>query len=610
MELGKALRGLWAAVARTFAFLRVALANVVVLAVLVAVIAALATGPGAPNVSAHSALLLDPKGDVVERAAVPAPNVLSLLGGLGSLAQTPLADILRGIERAADDDRIEALVFDPKALGYVAPAALEAIGDALAAFRDSGKPVVAKGRYYGRDDYYLASFSDRIYLHPLGEVMLGGYGRYDTFYAGALERLKAQVNVFRVGTFKAFVEPYERQDMSDAAKAANRAVVDALWRRFVDRVAANRGLDAQAVYRYANGYDQLLAAVAGDTAAAALDHGLVDEVLDDEALATRLRALAGSDDAFGRVALGNYLRPAAAPGFGDAVAVITAAGPILMGRQPPGAVGSENMAALLADAREDDDIKALVLRVDSGGGSVLASEIIREQVQRVQAAGKPVVVSMAGTAASGGYWIAATADEIWAAPTTITGSIGVFAILPTFEDSLRAVGISRDGVATGPLAGGLDPMRTLSEPMRRLLQASIEHAYDRFVALVAEGRSLSPEAVDAVGQGRIWTGEQALARGLVDQLGGLDDAISRAAELADLPRFAVRHLEDAPTPLQALAQRLIDDFGIRGQAAGPRGQAGLVGPVARALLREWQLLDALNDPKHVYALCDACGPLL
>ncbi len=607
MELGKALRGLWAAVARTFAFLRIALANLLVLAVLIAVVAALATGPGAPNVPAHSALLLDPKGDVVERAAVPAPNVLSLLGGLGSLAQTPLGDILRGIERAASDDRIEALVFDPKALGHVAPAALETIGDALAAFRDSGKQVVAKGRYYGREDYYLASFADHIYLHPLGEVMLGGYGRYDTFYAGALERLKAQVNVFRVGTFKAFVEPYERQDMSAAAKAANRAVIDALWRRFVDRVAANRGLDAGAVYRYADSYDQLVAAAAGDTALAAREAGLVDEVLDDEALMARLRALAGSDDAYGRVALASYLRPVVPQVFGDAVGVITAAGPILMGRQPPGAIGSENMAALLADAREDDDIKALVLRVDSGGGSVLASEVVREHVQRVQAAGKPVVVSMASTAASGGYWIAATADEIWAAPTTITGSIGVFAILPTFEESLRALGITRDGVATGPLAGGLDPMRTLSEPMRRLLQASIEHGYGRFVALVAEGRGLSPEAVDAVGQGRIWTGEQAMDRGLVDRLGGLDDAIARAAELADMPRFAVRHLEEPPTPLQALAQRLIEDFGIGAQTAG---QSGLVGPVARTLLAEWQLLDALNDPKHVYALCDACGPLL
>ncbi len=607
MELGKALRGLWTAVARTFAFLRVALANLLVLVVLIAVVAALATGPGAPNVPVHSALLLDPRGDVVERAAVPAPNVLSLLGGLGSLAQTPLADILRGIERAAGDDRIEALVFDPKALGHVAPAALETIGDALAAFRDSGKQVVAKGRYYGREDYYLASFADRIYLHPLGEVMLGGYGRYDTFYAGALERLKAQVNVFRVGTFKAFVEPYERQDMSAAAKAANRAVIDALWRRFVDRVAANRGLDAGAVYRYADSYDQLVAAAAGDTALAAREAGLVDEVLDDEALMARLHALAGSDDAYGRVALTSYLRPVVPQVFGDAVGVITAAGPILMGRQPPGAIGSENMAALLADAREDDDIKALVLRVDSGGGSVLASEIVREHVQRVQAAGKPVVVSMASTAASGGYWIAATADEIWAAPTTITGSIGVFAILPTFEESLRALGVTRDGVATGPLAGGLDPMRTLSEPMRRLLQASIEHGYGRFVALVAEGRGLSPEAVDAVAQGRIWTGEQAMARGLVDRLGGLDDAIARAAELADMPRFAVRHLEEPPTPLQALAQRLIEDFGIGAQAAG---QAGLVGPVARTLLAEWQLLDALNDPKHVYALCDACGPLL
>ena len=607
MELGKALRAVWTAVARALAFLRVALANLLVLGILAAAVAVLTTGTGASNIPSRAALVLDPKGDVVEQASVPVPSALTLLGGLGSLAQTSLADILRGIEDAARDDRIAALVFDPESLGYVAPAALEAIGEALTDFRGSDKPVIAKGRYYGREDYYLASFADDVYLHPLGEVMLGGYGRYDTFYAGALQRLKAQVNVFRVGTFKAFVEPYERQDMSAAAKAANRAVVDGLWRRFVDRVAANRGLEAEAVRRYANRYDELVAAAAGDTALAAKMNGLVDEVLDDEAVAGRLRALAGDEGTYGRVALVNYLQPAAPHLFGDAVGVVTASGPILMGRQPPGVVGSENIAALLTDAREDDDIRALVLRVDSGGGSVLACEIIREHVQRLQAAGKPVVVSMASTAASGGYWIAATADEIWAAPTTITGSIGVFAILPTFEESLRAVGITRDGVATGPLAGALDPMRALGEPMRRVLQASVEHSYGRFVALVAEGRDLAPDAVDAVGQGRIWTGEQALAHGLVDNLGGLDDAIARAAELAELPRFGVRHLAEPPTPLQALTRRLIEDFGIGAQAAEP---AGLVGPVARTLLAEWQLLDALNDPKHIYALCDACGPLL
>lgn len=607
MQLGKPLRRVWTGVARTLAFLRVALANLVVIAILVVVVVALATGPNTSSVPTGSALLFDPQGDVVEQASVPAPSVLSLLGGLGSLAQTRLADLLHGIERAAGDDRIEALVFDPEALGYVAPAALEAIGEALATFRDSGKRMIAKGRYYGRDEYYLASFADDVYLHPLGEVMLGGYGRYGTFYAGALERLKTQVHVFRVGTFKAFVEPYERQDMSAAAKAANRAVVDALWRRFVDRVAANRGLAAGAVYRYANSYDQIVAAAAGDTALAAKEHGLVDEVLDDETLAARLRAAAGRGDHYGRVVLADYLQPAVAHAFGDAVGVVTATGPILMGRQRAGAIGAESMAALLAKAREDDDIKALVLRVDSGGGSVLASEIIREHVQRVQAAGKPVVVSMASTAASGGYWIAVAADEIWAAPTTITGSIGIFAILPTFEESLRTVGITRDGVATGPLAGGLDPMRALGEPMRRVLQASVEHGYGRFVAVVAEGRNLSPEAVDAVGQGRIWTGEQAMARGLVDRLGGLDDAIARAAELADMTRFGVRYLEERPTPLQVLAQRLLEDLGIGAKPAGATGRTGLV---AGALLEEWQLLDALNDPKHIYALCDACGPFL
>lgn len=604
MELGKAIRRFGTGIARTLAFLRVSLANLIVVAILVLIVVALTSGPGAPSVPQEAALVLAPKGDIVEQQSVPVPNALTLLGGLGSLSQTRLADVLRAIEDAAEDDRIEALVFDPKSLGYVSPVQLEAIGDALAQFRESGKKVVAKGRYYGREDYYLASFADAVYLHPLGEVALPGYGRYDTFYAGALERLKAHVHVFRVGTFKAFVEPFQRQDMSPEAKAANRAIIDAVWQRFVARVAANRGLPEADVYRYANEYDQLVAAAGGDNALAAKRAGLVDEIHDEEAVAEALRALTGADDDYRRIALADYLEPAVPHLFGDAVGVVTATGNIVMGHRPPGAIGAENMADLLADAREDDDIKALVLRVDSGGGSVLASELIREQVQRVQAAGKPVVVSMASTAASGGYWIAATADEIWAAPTTITGSIGIFAILPTIEESMRAVGVTLDGVATGPLVGAGDPMLALSEPMRRLLQASIEHSYQRFVTLVAEGRDLTPAAVDAIGQGRIWTGEQALELGLVDNLGGLEDAIARAAELADLDRFGVRHLAEPPTRFQAIARQLMEEVGVGG------GAPTELAPVAATLLEDWRLLAALNDPKHVYALCAACGPFL
>ena len=604
MDFGKAVRGAFRGIARALAFVRVTVANLLLLAILVGIVAVLASAPSAPTTPAGAALVLAPEGDVVEQPAIPVPNALTLLGGFGSLDQTPLADILRAIDTAAEDERIEALVFDPEALGAVYPPQLEAIGDALAGFRESGKKVLAKSRYYGREGYYLASFADDVTLHPLGEVMLAGYGRYDTFYAGALERLKARVHVFRVGTFKAFVEPYERQDMSAEAKAANRAVIDAVWQRYVARVAANRGLEEAAVYRFANEYHELVAAAGGDHALAAKNAGLVDHLRSEEAVATTLRELAGDEDDYGRIGFADYLEPALPHLFGDAVGVITAAGPILMGRQPPGAIGAKNMATLLAKAREDDDVKALVLRIDSGGGSVLASEIIREHVQRVQAAGKPVVVSMASTAASGGYWIAATADEIWAAPTTITGSIGVFGLLPTFEDSLGAIGVTRDGVATGPLVGALDPMQALGEPMRRVLQASIEHSYERFVALVAEARQLTPAAVDAAGQGRIWTGEQAQALGLVDELGGLEDAIARAAELADLERFGIRQLAEPPTPLQVLTQRMIEDFGSSAERTAQPG------PLAGALLKDWQLLAALNDPKHVYALCEACGPFL
>ena len=602
------IRGFFSGIARAFAFARVALANLIVLLVLVVVLGgliALLAGPSRADVAEGSALLIAPDGAIVEQLGGADP--LTMIMNAGQFGQTRLADLLDAVEKAAQDDRLGALVLDTSSLGSVAPAQLEVIGDALAAFRDSGKTIVAKAPYYGRDQYYLASFADEIYLHPMGEVALDGYGAYSLYYQHLLETLDINVHVFRVGTYKAAVEPFTRNDMSAAAKVANQALVDSLWQRYVARIASNRDLPPDAVLNYANHYDVALAEAGGDAAKAALESGLVDALVVKEEESKRLRELAGSEDeekgSYRHIALADYLTPALPMPVGAAVGVIVASGFIMGGDQPRGTIGADTMTGLLRDAREDDSIKALVLRIDSGGGSAFASELIRQEVLRVQKKGKPVVVSMGGTAASGGYWIAAPADRIWAAPTTVTGSIGIFAVVPTFEDALHGIGIRRDGVGTGPFVAALDPAGGLGDAMARTLQTSIDHGYRQFLEIVAEGRDITPEQVDAVGQGRVWTGEQALELGLVDELGHLEDAIASAAQLAGIDQYKVRYIEKELSPQEAILRNLLDNLGLTSRSTPASAMAGV-------LVRDLQLLATLNDPKHIYALCETCAGLL
>ena len=599
------IRGFFSGIARAFAFARVALANLVVLLVFFGVLGGLAVllaGPGRAETAEGSALLVAPKGAIVEQLSGVDP--LTVLTSGGQIRQTRLADLLKAIDKAARDDRIGALVLDPSSLGDVAPAQLEAIGDALAAFRDSGKKIVAKAHHYDRDHYYLASFADEIYMHPMGEVELVGYGTYGLYYQQMFDALDINIHVFRIGTYKAAVEPFTRNDMSADAKVANQALVDSLWQRYVGRVAANRDLDREAVLAYANHYDEVLAEAGGDAAKAALEHRLVDALLVKDEVSERLRELAGDgeEDSYRHIALGDYLTPVVPLPVGDAVGVIVASGFIAPGDQPRGTIGARTMAELLGDARENDSIKAVVIRIDSGGGSAFASELIRQEILRVQKKGKPVVVSMAGTAASGGYWIAAPADEIWAAPNTITGSIGIFAIVPTFEDALHRIGVNRDGVGTGPFVAALDPAGGIGDAVARALQASIDHGYRRFLEIVAEGRDMTPEQVDAIGQGRIWTGEKALELGLVDELGHLEDAIASAAQLAGIDKYKVRYLEKPLSTQEMILQNVLDNMGFASRATP-------IGTTARVLARDLRLLDTLDDPKRLYALCEACAGL-
>ena len=595
MSLGQMFRKTFAAVSRVFAFLRVALANILIVLLLLVLLAAIASAPQRPEIPDGGALVVAPRGMIVEQPSGPAfafPPSLSDASG-----KIRAADIVEAIEEATSDERIAMLTLDLTDLNFASFAHMESIGEAIQGFRAADKTVIATSDFFTQGRYYLASFADEVYLHPQGELMLTGFGAYRDYYGGLLEKLKVNMHVYRVGSYKSAVEPYIRSDMSDDAKEANQALVDDLWQTYLARVADNRGLDPQVLRHYANEYDVLLRKANGDSARAALESGLIDELLTHDAFEDRITESTDTDE---RTEIADYLRAVRDPELpdrGSIVAVVVADGMILTGDQPRGFVGADSTSRLIREAREDDDVKALVLRVDSPGGSAFASEVIRQELELVQATGKPVVVSMGGVAASGGYWISATADEIWAAPTTITGSIGVFALLPTFEDSLSSIGVARDGVGTSSLTGAFDPFVGVSDRMDNVLQAVVEHTYTRFVNLVARGRDMPPEDVETIAEGRVWTGRKALELGLVDGLGDIDDAIEAAAARAEIEEYEVLRIDEPLSAQEKILMRLVDEFGLS------RPPAVWLAPVISGL----EALASLNDPRHVYAICERCG---
>jgi protease-4 len=551
-------------------------------------------------------VILNPKGAIVEQPGLL--DAQSLLLGSSEVTATPLRDVLDALDRAATDSRIRGVVLDLTELTAVSPASLETIGAALERYRGSGKALIAHGDYYSQAQYFLASWADTIYLHPMGQLMLPGYGGSQLYFASLLEKLGINVHIFRVGTHKAAVEPFSLDGMSDLSRANMQQLVDELWERYLNQVAVNREVTPEALRSYANDYPAHLLAVGGDTARVALEHGLVDELVSQPEFRARLSALAGASGGNPRtIGFQDFLLATHAPALPaeSEIGVIVAEGTIDMGEQPRGAIGADSLVALIRDARRDERVKAVVLRVDSPGGSALASELIRQELEQLQEAGKPLVVSMGGTAASGGYWISAMADEIWASPATVTGSIGIFGMVPTLEEGLNRLGVFADGVSTTPLTRA-DPLTGMSEAMATVLQASVEDGYRRFLQLVSDGRNLSIEQVDTVAQGQIWSGSQALAFGLVDNLGELDDAIAAAARLAALDTYDWRYIEKPLTPGEQFTQELIRNFGLTALGDGQWLQ-GLTGAGVRQTLESVSALARFNDPRDLYSLCEFCG---
>lgn len=559
-----------------------------------------------------SALIFSPQGDIVEQKK---ETMLSnqLFGDVAT-EEILLQDIIDVIDYAKEDQRIKALVLDLREMGGAGPSKLQDIGAALNRFKDTGKIIIACGDYFNQSQYYLAAHADRIYISPMGGVLLNGYGLYRTYYKSALKKLKVQMHVFKVGTYKTALDPFLRDDMSKEAKESNLAWLNELWGAYKADVATLRGLDPNSIDDYINNIAAHLAKVQGDTAILALDHGLVDGLKTRDEVRKEMIQMVGEDEDTGtykHIDFYDYLdinhpflrriRPNR-----PKVGVIVAKGIILDGDQPSGTIGGDSLADLIGQARENDKIKSVVLRIDSGGGSAFASEIIRREVELTSRAGKPVIVSMGSIAASGGYWIASAADEIWASPTTITGSIGIFGAFATFEKSLASLGIYSDGVGTTKLADAFDPSRPINPIVKDAMQQIIEQGYRRFIELVAQGRNMAPAEVEKIAQGRVWSGQTAVKLGLVDKLGSLQDAVHAAANKAGLRDYEATYIEKPLTAREKFIQRLnrfIFGF-IRDSALD---DLHLPSRFLAYFGNELEQMTLLNDPRGMYAYCLTCN---
>ena len=596
--------------------LRRVLHLILLLALFIAVLAGLASGV-AP-VPSTAALVINPGGALVEQIeGSPLDRAIAQFNNQAE-PQTLVRDITDSLEYAASDDRIKAVVLDLDGLESGGLAKLQTISLAVDKVRAAGKKVIAFGNGYTRDQYYLASRADEVIMHDLGMVYLEGYEYYRMFFKSALDKLFIDVNVFKVGEFKSFVEPFTRNDMSAADREASQRWIGSLWSAWGRDVAAARGMDLKALDDYSNEFADHIENSGGHAAKAAVAAHLVDRLMSRPEFDDYITGMVGPDDAddggYSGIGFKEYLAATAierrlAEPHERNVAIIVAAGEIVDGEAPPGTVGGDTLAYQIREARLDDSIDAVVLRIDSPGGSMFASQVISDELDALRAAGKPLIASMSSVAASGGYYIAMPADEIWASNTTITGSIGVGAILPTVQRGLEQLGVHVDGFGTTKLAGQLRLDRPLGEDARRILTASVEDAYRIFVGHVAAARDMTPERADSIARGRVWIGADGKELGLVDSIGGLDEAVQAAASRAglDAGKYGRRYIEPELSFGQRLAAELVTRsirvLSVLGLRAPETVPSGLVRHAMRALDREVKALTALNDPRSLYYHC-------
>jgi protease-4 len=610
MGVGAALMGFFGLVWRILEGIRKTLHLILLLVIFGFILAALHTS--VPLVPRSSALVIAPEGELIEQlSSDPVRRAIGQASG-GPAPETLLKDVIDAIESAKNDSRIKLIVLDLGNLDASGLSKLQEIGASLRDFRSAGKRVVVGADSLDQTQYYLAAQAGEVYLDPLGFVYIDGFSYYRMFLKDAIEKLGVDVNIFKAGTFKSFTDQFSRNDMAPSEREESSAWLAALWNAYGQDVTRARSLPANALNEYVSEAPAALAAVNGDAAKLALQRGLVTALKTRRQLADELKNLVGEDQdthSFNSIGMNQYLAAIRAKRVlrskSDAkVGIVVASGEILDGRQPPGRIGGESTSDLLRQARYDRTVKAVVLRVDSPGGSMFASEQILREVQALRKAGKPVVVSMSTYAASGGYYISAAANQIFASPTTLTGSIGVSSVVPTFQRTLEKFGVKVDGIGTTPMAGDMRLDRALDAPTRQILQSSVDHAYAEFLRRVSEGRKKSVEDVDKIAQGRVWAGVDGQRIGLVDHLGGLKDATDAAAKLAELGAdYDVDYIESELSLREQLMMQLRAEALRLGQIAGLAAPRSDIERVVDPLLEQARAIARLNDPRGLYAYC-------
>ncbi|WP_111978532.1 signal peptide peptidase SppA [Algibacillus agarilyticus] len=613
--IGRIFSALWGMINTT----RKLIINLIFFSILFVILAAIMAEDEQVNIPQDSALVLDLSGDIVEQLR-PIDPVEEFMAEASNSNNRPqeilLSDIIFTLENAAGDPRIKAVVLRLQDLKSASINKLQLIGNALDKVKTAEKTVYAIGDVYTQNQYFLASYADKIMLDPMGAVMIDGFGAYPTYYKSALEKLKVSTHIFRVGTYKSAVEPMIRDNMSEAAKKANQAWVDALWSIYKQEVSERRNMATTNFDENLSTFTEKFLAADSDFAKYALDNKWVDELADRQTYRSIIAENVGwnkKKTSFKQISFKKYLnviKPVLAmPKHNDnQIAVIYAKGTILNGHQKAGDIGGDSTAQLLQKARLNDKVKAVVLRIDSPGGSAFASEIIRKEIDLIKAAGKPIVASMSSVAASGGYWIATSADQIWASPSTITGSIGVFGMFMTFENTLDYLGVHTDGVGSTEWSG-LGVTQPLNSKIAHVIQMSVEKSYKQFISLVAETRDMTVEQVDKIAQGRVWTGLQAKELGLVDELGNFDSAIAAAAKLAELENYDTITIEQELSAQEQFIKELlgnISSLDTQSQQSENITNNSKLATLLNTIMTQYNDIAKLNDPRGLYVHCLAC----
>jgi protease-4 len=600
--------GLWSAIT----WVRTALANIIFLLIILLLFVAFSSRTTFP-IPDNFALRVAPTGMLVDQRTYIDPASMLLGGTNPKESETVVSEVVDAINFAAKDDRINTIVLELDFMLGGGISKMQEIGQALDVFKANGKKIIAIGDNYTQDQYFLASYADEIYLNDMGAVLLTGYGSYRNYFKGALDKLEINFHVFRSGKFKDAVEPLLREDMSADSKEHNSQWLNQLWEQYTQQVEHGRQLPAGTLTEFVNNMDSKLMETGGDSARLAVEAGLVNGLRSYQDAQQYLIEMVGEGDSsniYNGVDANHYLAEVKRAQLPKAnkIGLLVASGTVLDGDHPDGTIGSHTLAEMLRLVREEKSIKALVLRVDSGGGSAFASEVIRTELAATRAAGIPVFISMGSLAASGGYWIAAGGDQIWATPTTLTGSIGVFGAFPTFENTLANLGLTTDGVGTTELAGAMRPDRELSPKANAIIQLNVNHIYQRFINLVATARAADVDAIDEIAQGRVWSGVKAQELGLVDHIGTLNDVIAATAAHVGVTDYSIQMITRPLSPGEAFMREL---FGAHAEALTPRSflskfaitdiQQGIL-----PLLKPLAALGKMNDPQSVYAACIAC----